>query len=64
MNLTGVWFARREPRVRWVQNQSRRVGKIGQWENPLACRARNELARWLPDSFTQRILIRMAEQIV
>ena len=58
------WFARREPRVRWVQNQSRRVGKIGQWENPLACRARNELARWLPDSFTQRILIRMAEQIV
>ena len=58
------WFARREPRVRWVQNQSRRVGKIGQWKNPLACRARNELTRWLPDSLIQRILIRMAEQLV
>jgi 2-heptyl-3-hydroxy-4(1H)-quinolone synthase len=56
------WARRRESRVRWVQNQSRRIGRIGQWSSPLACRIRNEAARRLPNSWATRVLVRLAEQ--
>lgn len=58
------WARRREPRVRWIQNQSRRIGWVGQWKNPLACRARNQLTQWLPDSSTTRVLAYLAAQPV
>ena len=56
------WVERREPRVRWVQDQSRRIGRVGQWQSPLACRLRNALMRRVPDSAGTRALRRMAEQ--
>ena len=56
------WSERREPRVRWVQDQSRRIGRIGQWEGRVACALRNGLARCIPDRANERVLVRMAEQ--
>jgi 2-polyprenyl-6-methoxyphenol hydroxylase-like FAD-dependent oxidoreductase len=57
-----AWRERREPRVRWVQDQSRRIGRVAQWEGRLACALRNGLARLLPDGASERALVRMAEQ--
>jgi 2-heptyl-3-hydroxy-4(1H)-quinolone synthase len=57
-----AWFERREPRVRWVQDQSRRIGRVAQWEGRLACALRNGLVRLLPDRANERALVRMAEQ--
>ncbi len=56
------WFARRKSRVDWVQNQSRRIGRIAQWENPLLCSARDTAVRLTPNSVTERTLVRMAEE--
>jgi 2-polyprenyl-6-methoxyphenol hydroxylase-like FAD-dependent oxidoreductase len=36
---------RRIPRTRRVVNESRQVGQIAQWSNPLACRFREALLR-------------------
>jgi 2-polyprenyl-6-methoxyphenol hydroxylase-like FAD-dependent oxidoreductase len=60
-NVLAMWNERREPRVRWVQDQSRRLGRVAQWENALACSLRNVLARMLPDRASKRALVRMAE---
>ncbi len=57
-----AWMVRREPRVRWVQDQSRRIGKVAQWEGRLTCGLRNTLARLVPDSANERALTRLAEQ--
>jgi 2-polyprenyl-6-methoxyphenol hydroxylase-like FAD-dependent oxidoreductase len=57
-----LWAGRRQARVAWVQNQSRRIGRVGQWQNPLACALRNLLVRVTPDRAAQRALLRMAEQ--
>jgi len=54
--------ARRESRVRWVQNQSRRIGRIGQLENPLACRLRNAAVKLIPDSTSTRALRKLVSQ--
>lgn len=51
---------RREPRVRWVQRQSRRIGRIGQLGNPLACVLRNALVRAIPNSANLHALRRLA----
>ena len=56
--------ARREKRVRWVQDQSRRIGRMGQLERPWLCGLRNALLRLVPDSATTRSLRRMAEQAI
>ncbi len=53
--------ARRATRVRWVQDQSRRIGRIGQLEGTLACRLRNTVLRLVPDALNARALRRMAE---
>lgn len=58
----GAWAARREPRVRWVQDQSRRIGRVAQWEGALASSLRNRVLRLLPDRANERALVRMAEQ--
>ncbi len=54
--------ARRESRVRWVQDQSRRIGRIGQLENRLLCRLRNSAMRLVPDSAGTSALRKMASQ--
>jgi 2-polyprenyl-6-methoxyphenol hydroxylase-like FAD-dependent oxidoreductase len=57
-----AWAARRMPRARWVQDQSRRIGRIGQLEHPLACALRNLVLRAVPDAAATRALARLAEQ--
>ncbi len=51
---------RREPRVRWVQSQSRRIGRMGQLSSPLACALRNAFLRLVPDRASASALRRMA----
>jgi 2-polyprenyl-6-methoxyphenol hydroxylase-like FAD-dependent oxidoreductase len=53
---------RRRPRVTWVQDQSRRIGRVAQWQNGIACWLRNSAVRGLPDSASLKALVRMAEQ--
>lgn len=53
---------RREGRVGWVQNQSRRIGKIGQLENALACRLRNAVLKIVPDRASTSALRNLASQ--
>jgi 2-polyprenyl-6-methoxyphenol hydroxylase-like FAD-dependent oxidoreductase len=60
--VLAAWSERREPRVRWVQDQSRRIGRVAQWEGRLACALRNGLLRLVPDRANERALVRMAEQ--
>ena len=57
-----AWFERRRRRVAWVQNQSRRIGRVAQWQNPLLCGVRNAIARMTPDRVTEAGLIKLAEQ--
>jgi len=54
--------ARRVDRVRWVQAQSRRIGRIGQLEGAIACRTRNALLRVVPDRANAQALRKMASQ--
>ena len=56
------WAERRERRVRWVQTQSRRIGKVGQWRGRRACALRNALVSAVPDRLAERALVRLAEQ--
>ncbi len=51
---------RREPRVRWVQAQSRRIGRVGQWQHPAACALRNALLRAIPKAANTGALRRLA----
>ena len=55
-----AWAKRRQPRVRWVQNQSRRIGQIGQWENRMACTLRNQFTRATPEWAATRVLKALA----
>jgi 2-polyprenyl-6-methoxyphenol hydroxylase-like FAD-dependent oxidoreductase len=57
-----AWTARREPRVTWVQNQSRRIGRVAQWQGRVACALRNGLVRLAPDAANERALVKMAGQ--
>jgi 2-heptyl-3-hydroxy-4(1H)-quinolone synthase len=61
-NQLAQWVARREPRVRWVQNQSRRIGRVGQLEGALACRLRNTVVRLTPDRASASALRKIANQ--
>ncbi|MGE0625964.1 MAG: FAD-dependent monooxygenase [Pseudomonadales bacterium] len=53
---------RRASRVRWVQTQSRRIGRVGQLEGALVCRARSALLRLVPDSANASALRKMVSQ--
>jgi 2-polyprenyl-6-methoxyphenol hydroxylase-like FAD-dependent oxidoreductase len=55
---------RRAARVRWVRDQSRRIGRMGQLEGRLGCGARNALLRLVPDSASTSALRRMASQAI
>ena len=61
-SVFGAWAERRDARVRWVQDQSRRIGRIGHWEGRLACALRNAVLRMVPDRASEAALVRMAEQ--
>jgi 2-polyprenyl-6-methoxyphenol hydroxylase-like FAD-dependent oxidoreductase len=53
---------RRRARVRWVQRQSRRIGRVGQLEGTLACTLRNAALRLVPARASDRALRRIASQ--
>jgi 2-polyprenyl-6-methoxyphenol hydroxylase-like FAD-dependent oxidoreductase len=55
-----AWEARRRPRAGWVQAQSRRIGRVAQWEGRLACAFRDAIVRATPDSASTRALERIA----
>lgn len=44
----------RRERTAWITNQSWRIGRIGQFENPLLCAMRDLFVRLAPDSLTLR----------
>jgi 2-heptyl-3-hydroxy-4(1H)-quinolone synthase len=54
-----AWEARRRPRVRFVQLQSRRIGRVGHWQGRAACAVRNGLLRLTPDRAAAAALARL-----
>ena len=50
----------RMPRTAWITDQSWKIGRIGQLENPLACKARDFVLRILPATMTRKTLERAA----
>jgi 2-polyprenyl-6-methoxyphenol hydroxylase-like FAD-dependent oxidoreductase len=54
------YAAKRQPRTAWITNQSWNIGRIGQIENPLACRMRDFLASITPTSLMMRQLEKAA----
>lgn len=57
-----AWQKRRWGRVSFVQDQSRRIGSVGQWENRIACALRNTLARLAPARASLSLLEKLATQ--
>ena len=60
--VLATWAKRRQGRVRRIQFMSRRIGEVGQWESPLACRIRNEATRLMPDALALQALTKLAAQ--
>jgi 2-polyprenyl-6-methoxyphenol hydroxylase-like FAD-dependent oxidoreductase len=46
----------RMPRTAWITDQSWKIGRVGQWENPVACMLRNGLVRFTPRRFMEKML--------
>ena len=44
----------RKPRTAWITNQSWKIGRLGQIENPLLCSARDFVTRILPSEISKR----------
>jgi len=57
-----AYVRRRLPRAGWVQEQSRRIGRVGQLEHPAACWLRNTLVRLTPQRVAAANLRRLFEQ--
>ncbi len=55
-----AFVARREPRVRFVVDQSRRIGRMGQTANPLLAWLRNTIVGVTPDRVAERTARRAA----
>ena len=51
VDVIPAFAARREPRVRFIVDQSRRIGRIGQIENPILASLRN----WVTWATPQRL---------
>jgi 2-polyprenyl-6-methoxyphenol hydroxylase-like FAD-dependent oxidoreductase len=51
----------RMPRTTWITDQSWKIGRIGQLENPLACRVRDFLLRITPARIARKTLERAAD---
>lgn len=56
----GGYEAERRPRTAWITEQSWRIGRVGQWENPLACGLRDFLLRVTPPGISEKTLERAA----
>jgi 2-polyprenyl-6-methoxyphenol hydroxylase-like FAD-dependent oxidoreductase len=54
--------SRRKPRVRWVQNQSRRIGRLGQLEWGPLCALRDAVLKLVPDRAAADALRKLASQ--
>ena len=50
----------RMPRTAWITDQSWKIGRIGQLENPLACRARDFMLSIMPAKLTRKTLAKAA----
>lgn len=48
--------AERMPRTAWITKQSWKIGRIGQWENPVACAVRDILTRIAPAGLMKKML--------
>ena len=46
--------AERKPRTTWITNQSWKIGRLGQIENPILCSARDFVTRILPSEISKR----------
>jgi 2-polyprenyl-6-methoxyphenol hydroxylase-like FAD-dependent oxidoreductase len=57
-----AWETQRKPRALWVQRQSRRLGAVAQWSNPMACWLRTMIMRMAPASSANAILRKLASQ--
>lgn len=57
-----AWETRRKPRALWVQQQSRRLGAVAQWSNPVACGLRTMIMRMAPVSSGNAIVRKLASQ--
>lgn len=51
----------RRPRTAWITSQSRRLGQVGQIDNPILCNLRNLAVRLAPPSILERTLIQAAD---
>jgi 2-polyprenyl-6-methoxyphenol hydroxylase-like FAD-dependent oxidoreductase len=60
-NLIPAFVARREPRVRFIVDQSRRIGRVGQLENILLASLRNWMTRAVPQRLAEGGVRRAAE---
>lgn len=56
----GRYEAERMPRTAWITEQSWAIGRIGQWEHPLACAARDFALRLAPAGLMARTLEKAA----
>ena len=56
----GRYETERMPRTAWITEQSWKIGRIGQMENPLGCRVRDFLLSMAPAKVTRKTLERAA----
>lgn len=56
-----AFIARRKERVQWVADSSDRLGKVAQWQNPVAASLRDSLMRLSPQRAQQQVLVRLWE---
>jgi FAD-dependent urate hydroxylase len=50
----------RMPRTAWITRQSRKIGRLGQIENPAACAVRDWFVSVTPDAFSKRQFLKAA----
>lgn len=56
----GRYEAERMPRTAWITEQSWTIGRVGQWEHPLACAVRDFALRLVPAGVMARTLEKAA----
>ena len=57
-----AYEAQRAPRTAGVTNQSWRLGRVGQWENPFLCALRNTASRLVPAQMLEKSLLSLLEE--
>jgi len=59
-----AWSARRRDRVRFVREQSRRIGRVAQWQSRPACALRNLVIGLTPERAAVSAAVRMASACI